>query len=71
MNVWLAQTIAKKLVLDWRKQQTTRAMVYVTIQDILNDLPRAYSKALYGRSAIRSTSILFMRIAGRAKACMR
>ena len=38
---------AEKLVLDWRKQQTTRAMVYVTIQDILNDLPRAYSKDLY------------------------
>ena len=37
----------EKLVLDWRKQQTTRAMVYVTIQDILNELPRAYSKDLY------------------------
>jgi type I restriction enzyme, R subunit len=37
----------EKLVLDWRKQQTTRAMVLVTIQDILNELPRAYSKELY------------------------
>src|ERR1019366_8524428 len=37
----------EKLVLDWRKQQTTRAMVLVTIQDILNELPRAYTKELY------------------------
>jgi type I restriction enzyme R subunit len=37
----------EKLVLDWRKQQKTRAMVLTTIQDILNELPRAYSKELY------------------------
>ena len=37
----------EKLVLDWRKQQATRAMVLVTIQDILNELPRAYTKELY------------------------
>jgi hypothetical protein len=34
-------------VLDWRKQQTTRAMVFTTIKDILDQLPRAYSKELY------------------------
>ena len=37
----------EKLVLDWRKQQTTRAMVFTTIKDILDKLPRAYSKELY------------------------
>ena len=37
----------EKLVLDWRKQQTTRAMVLTTIKDILDELPRAYSKELY------------------------
>ncbi len=37
----------EKLVLDWRKQQTTRAMVFTTIQDILDRLPRAYSKEVY------------------------
>ena len=37
----------EKLVLDWRKQQTTRAMVLVTIKDVLNELPRAYTKELY------------------------
>lgn len=37
----------EKLVLDWRKQQATRAMVVVTIQEILDSLPRAYTKELY------------------------
>jgi type I restriction enzyme R subunit len=37
----------EKLVLDWRKQQTTRAMVFTTIKDILDQLPRAYSKEVY------------------------
>jgi type I restriction enzyme R subunit len=37
----------EKLMLDWRKQQTTRAMVFVTIKDVLDGLPRAYSKELY------------------------
>jgi type I restriction enzyme R subunit len=37
----------EKLVLDWRKQQTTRAMVLMTIQEILDELPRTYTKELY------------------------
>ncbi len=37
----------EKLVLDWRKQQTTRAMVFTTIKDILDRLPRVYTKELY------------------------
>ena len=37
----------EKLVLDWRKQQTTRAMVYTTITAVLDQLPRAYTKELY------------------------
>jgi type I restriction enzyme, R subunit len=37
----------EKLVLDWRKQQTTRAMVFTTIKDILDQLPRAYTKEIY------------------------
>jgi len=37
----------EKLVLDWRKQQTTRAGVLVTIQEILDELPRAYTPELY------------------------
>ncbi len=43
----LAKLKKEKLVLDWRKQQTTRAMVYTTIKDVLDELPRAYTKELY------------------------
>jgi type I restriction enzyme, R subunit len=43
----LAKLKQEKLVLDWRKQQTTRAMVFTTIKDILDQLPRAYTKELY------------------------
>lgn len=37
----------EKLVLDWRKQQTTRAMVLTTIKDALDKLPRTFTKELY------------------------
>ncbi len=37
----------EKLVLDWRKQQTTRATVFTTIAEILDQLPRAYTKEIY------------------------
>lgn len=40
------QPAKEKLVLDWRKQQTTRAMVLTTIKDVLDELPRAYTKDL-------------------------
>lgn len=44
----LLETLKKeKLVLDWRKRQTTRAMVRFTIETVLDQLPRAYSKELY------------------------
>jgi type I restriction enzyme R subunit len=43
----LAKLKQEKLVLDWRKQQTTRAMVFTTIKDLLDQLPRVYSKELY------------------------
>jgi len=37
----------EKLVLDWKKFQTTRAAVRVTIEKVLDQLPRAYSPELY------------------------
>jgi type I restriction enzyme R subunit len=46
-KVLLEKLKKEKLVLDWRKQQTTRAMVFTTITDILDQLPRAYTKELY------------------------
>jgi type I restriction enzyme R subunit len=45
----LAKLKQEKLVLDWRKQQSTRAMVRVTIQEILDELPRTYSPELYNQ----------------------
>jgi type I restriction enzyme R subunit len=43
----LTKLKAEKLVLDWRKQQTTRARVFTTIADVLDELPRAFTKELY------------------------
>lgn len=37
----------EKLVLDWRKRQQTRAAVLITVQDILDKLPRAYTTEMY------------------------
>jgi len=34
-------------VLDWRKRQTTRATVRLTIETVLDQLPRVYSPELY------------------------
>jgi len=40
---------AERLVLDWRKQQKTRASVHVAIFDALEQLPEPYSPELYGQ----------------------
>jgi type I restriction enzyme R subunit len=37
----------EKLVLDWRKRQQSRASVRLTIETVLDKLPRTYSKELY------------------------
>jgi type I restriction enzyme, R subunit len=37
----------EKIVLDWRKKQQSRAMVKLCIEEVLDRLPRAYSKELY------------------------
>jgi type I restriction enzyme R subunit len=38
-----------KLVLDWRKQQATRAAVRVAIEENLDRLPDAYERQLYAQ----------------------
>lgn len=38
---------AERLVLDWRKQQKTRASVEATIRDLLDKLPNLYEKDIY------------------------
>jgi type I restriction enzyme R subunit len=37
----------EKLVLDWKKRQSTRAAVRVTIETVLDELPRTYTPDLY------------------------
>jgi type I restriction enzyme R subunit len=46
-KVRLAKQKEVKLVLDWRNQKTTRTIVFTTSRDILDQLPRAYTKELY------------------------
>jgi type I restriction enzyme R subunit len=38
-----------KLVLDWRKQQSTRAAVRVAIEETLDRLPEAYERKIYAQ----------------------
>jgi type I restriction enzyme R subunit len=38
-----------KLVLDWRKQQGTRAAVRVTVEETLDRLPEAFTRQLYAQ----------------------
>jgi type I restriction enzyme R subunit len=37
----------EKLVLDWKKRQTTRAAVRYTVETVLDQLPRAFTPELY------------------------
>jgi type I restriction enzyme, R subunit len=44
----LLQTLKKeKLVLDWKKRQTTRAAVRYTVETVLDHLPRVYTPQIY------------------------
>jgi type I restriction enzyme R subunit len=44
----LLETLKReKLVLDWKKRQSTRAAVRYTIETVLDELPRTYTPDLY------------------------
>jgi type I restriction enzyme, R subunit len=44
----LLQTLKEaKLVFDWRKKHQSRAAVYTTVKNVLDDLPRANTPELY------------------------
>lgn len=44
----LLQTLKEaKLVLDWRKKQRTRADVYSTVREVLDELPRVFTPEIY------------------------
>ncbi len=50
----LLQTLKEaKLVLDWRKKQTTWAVIYSAVKIILHELPRAYTPELYDQKCDR------------------
>ena len=38
-----------KLVLDWRKEQSTRAAVRVAVEEILDRLPEKFTRQLYAQ----------------------
>ncbi len=38
-----------KIVLDWRKQQSTRAAVRVAVEETLDRLPEAFTRQLYAQ----------------------
>ncbi len=54
----------KKLVLDWRKRQQSRAAVLVTVQDVLDKLPRAYSPEMYQKKCEAVYQHIFEAYAG-------
>jgi type I restriction enzyme R subunit len=43
----LATLKRDKIVLDWRKEQTTRAVVRVTVEETLDRLPQKFTRQLY------------------------
>jgi type I restriction enzyme, R subunit len=43
----LAVLKREKLVLDWRKEQRTRAAVRVTVDETLDRLPEKYTRQIY------------------------
>ena len=40
---------SEKLVLDWKKRQKSRADVRLTIETMLDELPRTYTRDIYAR----------------------
>ena len=45
----LAVLKREKLVLDWRKEQRTRAAVRVTVEETLDRLPEKYTRQIYAQ----------------------
>jgi type I restriction enzyme R subunit len=47
----------EKLVLDWKKRQTTRAAVRYTVETVLDHLPRIYTPQVYEQKCAPSVAI--------------
>jgi len=48
-----------KLVLDWKKHQSTRASVRVTVETVLDELPRVFTKEVYDQKCERIYQHIF------------
>jgi type I restriction enzyme R subunit len=66
-RVLLEKLKREKLVLDWRKQQTTRAMVFTTVQDVLDKLPRTFTPEIYEKKCEVVYQHFFEAYAGRGQ----
>ncbi len=63
----LLETLKKeKLVLDWKKRQTTRASVRYTVETVLDHLPRAYTPPIYEQKCEQVYQHVFDSYAGQA-----
>ena len=57
----------EKLVLDWKKRQSTRAAVRYTIETVLDELPRTYTPDLYQQKCERVYQHVFDSYSGQGK----
>jgi len=57
----------EKLVLDWRKRQTTRAAVRYTVETVLDHLPRIYTPQVYEQKCERVYQHVFESYGGQGK----
>jgi len=68
----LLETLKKeKLVLDWKKRQTTRAAVRYTVETVLDHLPRVYTPQIYEQKCERVYQHVFDSYTGLLAVCMR
>ena len=57
----------EKLVLDWKKRQTTRAAVRYTVETVLDHLPRIYTPDVYEQKCERVYQHVFESYGGQGK----
>jgi type I restriction enzyme R subunit len=56
----------EKLVLDWKKRQTTRASVRYTVETVLDHLPRVYTPQVYEQKCEQVYQHVFDSYAGQS-----
>lgn len=61
----------EKLVLDWRRRQSTRASVRYTIETMLDHLPRTYTPELYQKKCDAVDQHFLIHTQGKTTLCDR